>query len=237
MKNIYINKMFKKMVVIAVCLSLSACYQTVPSTMGPEDLSQPEYKRNHPITVKKGVAEINFTLPKESGGLSPNQTAIAARFIIDYLDKGEGHFQIWRPKGHLNSRAIKSAHQKVRNILYEAAIPATAVTYHSFDAYGSDDAPLGLKFERYFATASKCGRQMGNLSQNYRNENYRNFGCAYQNNIAKMISNPKDLLSPATMSSASAERHQIIWAKYIQGTSTGATRSEAEKVSISEVAR
>ncbi|MBL1241541.1 MAG: CpaD family pilus assembly protein [OCS116 cluster bacterium] len=237
MKHIDTNKMLKSLAIMAACFSLTACYQTVSPELASADLNQPQYKRNHPIVVKKGMAEIDLTLPRKSKGLSPNQTAVMAQFIIDYMDKGEGHFQIWRPKGHLNTRAVKSAHQKVRTILHEAAIPATAISYHDYDAFGSEDAPLGLKFSRYYASTRKCGTQLGDLGQNYKNENYKNFGCAYQNNIAKMISNPKDLLGPASMSGASAERRQVIWAKYIQGAPTGATRSADEKVSIGEVAQ
>lgn len=238
MRNINMKKIAKNLCLIAACASLTACYQTVsPTAGGTVDLSKSEYLQKFPISVKKGKAEINLVLPKKSGGLSPNQTAVTAQFILDYMDKGEGLFEIWQPRGHLNSSAIHSAHMKVRSILREASIPANAISYHKYDAYGDSKASLGLKFSRYYASSPKCGTSMGNMAQNYQNKNYQTFGCAYQNNIAKMVSNPKDLLGPANMSGASAERRQIIWAKYIQGIPTGATRSDEEKVSISEVAR
>lgn len=237
MKNLLTHKTVKSLALIAACFSLTACYQTIDGQQSGIDLSQPEYKRNYPIKVKKGMAEINLVLPRQSAGLSPNQTAVAARFIIDYMDKGEGHFEIWRPRGHLNGNALQGAHKKVRDILTEAAIPATAISYHNYDAYGDSKASLGLKFSRYYASTPKCGVAMNDLSRNYNNKNYKNFGCAYQNNIAAMISNPKNLLGPALTSGASAERRQVIWAKYIQGAPTGAKRSTDEKVSISEAAR
>lgn len=237
MRHIYPNKIIKNLIIISACFGLTACYQTISPDLNQKDLGQPQYKRNYPIQVKKGQAEIDLVLPKGSNDLSPHQTAIAAQFILDYLDKGEGYFEIWQPKGHLNVKATKAAHQKVRSVLSEAAIPASAITYHKFDAYGNESAPLGLKFTRYYAKSSKCGLASSDLGKNFKNENYKNFGCAYQNNIAKMVSNPKDLLGPALMSGASAERRQIIWAKYIQGSPTGATRSNDEKVSISEVAK
>lgn len=237
MKNINVKKISKSFAIFIACFGLTACYQTASPQIGQADLDQPQYRRNNPIQVKKGQAEIDLVLPKKSTGLSPNQTAVAAQFILDYMDKGEGYFEIWRPRGHLNTKAEAAAHQKIRRILREAVIPATAVHYHKYDAYGDDSASLGLKYARYYASTSKCGTQMESLSINHKNENYKNFGCAYQNNIAKMVSNPKDLLGPAQMSGASAERRQIIWSKYIQGVPTGATRSSDEKVSISEVAK
>lgn len=237
MQHILTNKMIKNLAIIAACISLTGCYQTVTPQAGQTDLSLPQFKRNHPIVVKKGMAEVDLAVPKKSNGLSPSQTAITAQFILDYMDKGEGHFQIWRPTGNLNKYAIKAAERKVRRILHEVSIPSSAISYHDYDAFGSEDAPLGLKFTRYYASTHKCGTHIGNLGQNFKNENYASFGCAYQHNLAKMISNPRDLVRPADMSGASAERRQVIWAKYIQGVPTGAGRSADEKVTISEVAK
>lgn len=237
MKHINLNKTVKTLALVTASLSLTACFQMGQAPTSQPDLSQPEFRRNHPIVVKKSKAEINLVMSRTAKGMSPNQTATAAQFVLDYMDKGEGYFEIWRPRGHLNTNAVNIAHQKVRRILSEAAIPATAIQYHKYDAYGDDGASLGLKFDRYYATASKCGDFSKNVAQNFKNENYANFGCSQQNNIAKMVSNPKDLLGPERLSNASAERRQIIWAKYIQGSPTGATRSGEEKVTISEVAK
>lgn len=242
MKHINLNKTAKTLALITASLSLTACFQMGDglggqSNISQADLSKPEFRRNHPIEVKKGKAEINLVMPKAAKGMSPNQTSTSAQFIIDYMDKGQGYFEIWRPRGHLNTRAINIAHQKVRRILSEAAIPATAIRYHKYDAYGDDGASLGLKYDRFYASTKKCGDFSKNIGLNFKNENYANFGCAHQHNIAKMVANPKDLLGPESLSNASAERRQIIWAKYIQGAPTGATRSADEKVAISEVAK
>lgn len=216
---------------------LTACYQTIPSDMTVADLSQPAFKSNHPITVTQGHQSVNLVVPVQAGGLTSVQTAVAAQFILDYIDKGEGLFQIWQPNGNVNISAVKAAHQKVRQILYDASIPANAISYHKYDAFGDDKAWLGLKFKRYYASVAKCGAGNQNLGSNYFNKNYKTFGCAYQNNLAAMISNPKDLLSPSAISAASAERRQIIWSKYIEGVPTGATRSGDETVGISEVGK
>lgn len=237
MKPIYTNKIIRNMSLVATCLSLSACFQSTAPQLGGAASNLPAYQQVNPIQVKKGKAEINLVLPKKSGGMSRSQTAISAQFILDYLNKGEGHFEIWRPRGHLNAKAVNAAHVKIRSILREVAIPATAISYHTYDAFGDERASLGLKYNRYFANTRQCGTSMANLGQNYKNENYKNFGCAYQHNIAKLVSNPRDLLGPETVTNASAERRQIIWAKYIQGVPTGAARSGEETISISEAAK
>lgn len=237
MKYTFLNKSLRSLAILGATVSLTACFQVATPPQGSADLNLPEYKRNHPIEVKKAKAEVNLVVSKAAKGLSPNQLSVTARFVLDYMDKGEGYFEIWQPRGHLNVRALTSAHQKVRSILSDAAIPATAIRYFKYDAFGDSNASLGLKFDRYYASTAKCGTKLRNLGQNFNNENYANFGCAYQHNLAKMVANPRDLIRPATISGASAERRQIIWAKYIQGVPTGATRSSDEKVAISEVAK
>lgn len=231
------KKLFKACIVMAACMSLTACYQTVSPELAVGQLNQPAFKASHPISVKAGHQKINLMLPKDSGGLNAGQTAVAAQFILDYIDKGEGQFEIWQPNGNLNKKAVKAAHQKIRRILYDAAIPANAITYRKYDAFGEEDAAIGLRFKRYYANTAKCGFGNQNLAVNYKNENYKNFGCAYQNNIAAMVSNPKDLISPSTVSDSSAARRQIIWNKYIQGTPTGADRSSDERISISGIGK
>ncbi|MCJ8323698.1 MAG: CpaD family pilus assembly protein [Rhizobiales bacterium] len=238
MKQLFTLKKFGKASVIALaCFGLTACYQTIPSDMSMAELSQPAFKNNHPIIVKQGQQQVNLVVPAQAGGLSSVQTAVAAQFILDYIDKGEGLFQIWQPNGNSNTKAVAAAHKKVRQILYDAAIPANAISYHKYDAFGDDKAWLGLKFKRYYASVAKCGAGNQNLGTNYLNKNYQTFGCAYQNNLAAMISNPKDLISPSALSAASAERRQIIWSKYIAGVATGAAKSSDESATISEVAQ
>jgi pilus assembly protein CpaD len=43
------------------------------------------------------------------------------------------------------------------------------------------------------------------------NKNYKNFGCAYQNNLAAMVANPMDLLGPRqTGPIDAADRDKVI---------------------------
>ena len=229
-----LRKMFKVSSVALISIGLSACMQTANSQKATK---LTDYRATHPIKVNKSLAEIDLILPKKSGGLSNNQVGASAQFILDYVNKGEGKFEIWQPRGHLNGAAVKSAHKKLRKILYDAGVASTQIDYHQYDADGNDAAPIGLKFGRYVATTKQCGKIQKNMATNFSNRNYSTFGCAYQNNIAAMVSNPRDLLSPGSMGPASAERRRIVWNKYIKGTPTGATRSSDEKVAISKVAK
>ncbi len=226
----------KSFVMLLAALSLSGCAQTYSTPQGG-NINQPDFQRNNPIKVTQGKQEIDLVPPKGAYGLTPGQVAASASFIIDYMDKGEGRLEIWAPRGNKNTAAINRAQKTIKNILYDAAIPNSAIDYRSYNAHGNSKAPLGMKFKRYYASVEKCGGIRTNLGANYNNVNYKSFGCAYQTNIAAMVSNPKDLLGPGAMSGASAERRQIIWAKYVAGQPTGATRSADERVLIKDVAK
>ena len=230
------NKLFKNTSILMACISLTACYQTYnpPANL---DINKPLYKNAHPIKITKGKQEIDFNLPKSTGGLTPNQVANSANFILDYMDKGEGLLEIWMPRGNLNKTAIKNAHLKIRAIIRDASIPASVISYNKYDAYGDTQAPIGMKFDRLYAKVKKCGGFSKNLAINHDNENYKSFGCATQTNLALMVSNPRDLLGRTNMSAASAERRQIIWTKYIRGQATGASKSAEDKASVKDVSK
>ena len=57
-------------------------------------------------------------------------------------------------------------------------------------------------------------------------------GCANQHNLAAMIANPADLLGPRSETDRSGERRDTVWDKYTKGESTGAQKSEEEKVKV-----
>lgn len=228
------NKNIKIVALTLASFGLTACLQTAQNAPTTGNFNKSQYQRNHPISVTKGLQEIDLVATTNGGGLAPSQMASVAQFVIDYIDKGEGQFEIWIPRSSDNAKSMNVAHQKIRRVLAEAAIPKGALKYHKYDANGNTNAPIGLKFGRYYSKATKCNGINSNLATNHDNKNYNTFGCAYQNNLAAMVSNPKDLLGPAASSSSSAERRQIIWAKYIQGAPTGATRAADEAVAINK---
>ena len=101
----------------------------------------------------------------------------------------------------------------------------------------TEAAPLSLTYRRLKASAKPCAILNRNLAYNPQNTNYKNFGCATQNNLAAMIAEPRDLTVPRGTDPRSSERRMTIYDKYIKGQPTGAERSEEEKSKVSEVAK
>jgi len=85
------------------------------------------------------------------------------------------------------------------------------------------------------AYAKDCGNWPKDLTETARNEQYENFGCAQQNNLAAMVANPKDLERPRKQSPADATRRSNVIDKYREGEATAAAEEAKQKVQISDV--
>jgi type IV pilus biogenesis protein CpaD/CtpE len=81
----------------------------------------------------------------------------------------------------------------------------------------------------------ECGRWPKDLTETSRNEQYENFGCAQQNNIAAMVADKDDLWRLRKMAPADQTRRSTLFDKYRQGAATAAAQEAQQKVTISNV--
>ena len=89
--------------------------------------------------------------------------------------------------------------------------------------HGDASAVVTLTFAKKTAVTPECGDWSENLVGNRYNTEYPNFGCAQQNNIAAMVSNPDDFQRPRTMPPASSASQQAAVDKYNSGEWTKPT--------------
>lgn len=66
-------------------------------------------------------------------------------------------------------------------------------------AYNGKAETVTLQLVTKVAATKPCGDWSENLANNFANKPYPNMGCAMQNNLAAMISNPEDLAHPRGM--------------------------------------
>jgi pilus assembly protein CpaD len=86
------------------------------------------------------------------------------------------------------------------------------------------------------AHAEACGSWPKDVTQTSQNDQYENFGCAQQSNIAALVANPQDLVRPRAQSPSDPMRRSKIFDNYRQGESTAAQQEQQQKVQISTVA-
>lgn len=87
------------------------------------------------------------------------------------------------------------------------------------------------------AHARQCGAWPEDLSEVEDNEPYANFGCSQQKNIAAMVANPQDLVTPRTQTPADAMRRIKSIDNYRAGQAISSAEEEKQKIEISKVAQ
>lgn len=205
---------------------------TAPQVAG---WSMVDPSQRHPIIVSQEPQSMQLKIAASSRGLTAPQRAELLEFA-DHArasDAGNSRLLISAPGGSANEVAAMYAVGQVRQILSDNGFPEASISVEGYHADGRD-APVRVSYLRYVAEAPGCGAWPTNLAEQRDNGNYPNFGCASQRNLAVMVSNPSDLLGPRTESDRPSERRDATWSKYVKGESSGAEKSEDERVKVAK---
>ena len=192
--------------------------------------------QRHPIMVSSQPAAMSVRVGREAHGLSPQQRASVVEFLARYRARGTSSSKlvIAVPSGAPNEVAAMHGLAEIRGLTQEYGFQDSAIAVESYHDDRDPAPPIRISFNRHVAEGPECGNWSTNIARNGDNLPYPNFGCAQQRNLAAMIANPADLLGPRGMDDRPAERREKTWEKYIKGDSTGAQKSEDEKVKVKE---
>ncbi|MCB1546464.1 MAG: CpaD family pilus assembly protein [Hyphomicrobiaceae bacterium] len=188
--------------------------------------------QRHPIIVSEQPSTHKVRVSRGSSGLSPSQRAGVLGFLGRYRSTANSRLIIAVPSGAPNEVAAMAAVADLRLLLRKSGFSDSDVVVNSYHVEGRPQPPIRLSFTRYVATAPECGRWPTNLGFDPGNLPYPNLGCAQQRNFAAMVANPADLLGPRGMTPRAGERRDATWDKYTIGDTTGAKKSEDEKLKV-----
>ncbi len=216
-----------------LALGLAGCeaLNDKPSHSAGWSLIEPTQR--HPIMVSQQPQTMSLRVPRGQNGLSPSQRAQLYTFVEKYraTDNGNSKLVISVPAGAANETASMHAVADIRPMLADRGFTDQSVSIEPYSAEGDHVAAIRVSYLRFHAQGPECGRWPENLGETPRNNNYHNFGCAQQRNLAAQIANPADLLGPRTMSGGHAPRNDVIYEKYTKGNVTAADRSPDERTS------
>ena len=216
------------LVAAAASLGLGAC-----ATGGSRNDLAAEVRtptEQHAIEVDRQPEEIRLRIHAQ--GLSPNQDAAAARFIVGWREANGGEIVIQAPNGEGDPAAVHRMVESVRHLLAETGVPRDQVRIVGYDARGQAAAPLIVGYERYVAIGPQCGENWKSITRSMNNKVHPNFGCAVTANMAAQIADPRDLIEPRRFDPADAGRRGVVLEKYRAGEPTGATTAEASSGAI-----
>ena len=219
---------------ITLAASLGAC----ATGAAPEDGVVANSIDRHRIEVVQTGERMEVGVDSEAAMIAPTDAMEIDRFASSYLRWGAGPVIMSTPSGGDNAEAASLVAHQVRMSLVEAGVPYSAIAGAAYDGAGVENAPVVLSFSRYQARAPECAplwRQ--DLAHQSDNQAYESFGCATQANLAAMIENPRDLITPRDMDGRDSGRRDTVMGAYRDGDTTHASRSQDERVTISNAVR
>lgn len=212
--------------------ALGACASVPPPPEGMRPTSSAADL--HQIQVTEGAERLEVAVSSSDVMLSQADRAQLQRFAGGYLRYGHGALVLSTPSGGSNADAASILANETRRALVDAGVSYAAVAGSSYDASGRADAPIVVSFTRYEAHAPECAPLWEqDLAHQSNNQPWESFGCATQANLAALVEDPADLLRPRAEDPRDSGRRDTVMDAYRAGEQTHATRSNDERIQIS----
>ena len=125
-----------------------------------------------------------------------------------------------------------NAVRDTRYLLAKEGVADADMIVEAYHSGASANPPIKVSYLRYVAEGPECGDWSSNLASEPMNLPYPNFGCSTQRNFAAQIANPADLIMPRNMTPRSSERRDTTFDKYVKGDTSGAKKSDEEKIQV-----
>jgi pilus assembly protein CpaD len=197
---------------------LSGCASRDDLTTGgiPDD-----YRQRHPIVVTEAEQSVDIPVASTDRRLNTAQRDMIRGFAQNYGSRATGPVYLLTPEGSPNASAARQLRGQVRAELSARGIASSKIVNSAYAANSvGDAAPIRLTFVGTTAMTSQCGQWPKDMINDFNNQNYYNFGCATQNNLAAQIANPEDLVAPRGMTPIDAARRNAAIKEYRERTST-----------------
>jgi pilus assembly protein CpaD len=180
-----------------------------------------DYRERHPIVVTEAEQTVDIPVASTDRRLTIAQRELIRGFATNYVSRASGPVYILSPEGSPNAGAARALRSQVRAELASRGIASNKIINTSYAATGLlDAAPLRLSFTGTTAVTTQCGQWPKDITADFTNQNYYNFGCASQNNLAAQVANPEDFVAPRGMTPIDAERRNQAIQEYRTTTST-----------------
>lgn len=168
---------------------------------------------NHPITVEPSYKSLKLSY--SPGGLSSTDAALLQAFVRDYNEHGNGSIAVSAPANEDSRGAVTWFADQINAL--GVSRDHILVATHGAPA---SDMRVEINYVAYQAHTAECGDWSEDLAYTLDNTTPKNFGCSVQHNIAAMVSDPRDLMSPRPMDGSDANRRAAVVGHYEKGEAT-----------------
>jgi pilus assembly protein CpaD len=185
----------------------------------------PDYRMRHPITITEAERTLQVFIGANRSALTAVQRAEVLAFAQTWKSEATGGVVIDLPTGTSNEHASADALREIQSILAATGVPPNSMLMRSYQAGARTLATVRITYPKITAQAGPCGVWPQDVGPSFNreyfeNQQYWNFGCANQRNLAAMVENPADLVQPRQETPAYTMRRTMVVDKYRQGQST-----------------
>ena len=215
-------------------LTATACSSVAPTAV-PESYLQGTVLSRNAIEVAERTEFLEIDIHPESSQLSLSDKARIQNFVMAYRQVGHGPLIMSLPASSQNPQLAVSAIAEARAIAWENGVSYEEIAGNNHGAESLSAEPMILAYQTFDAIAPDCPSLATLDFANFESNNeLPTLGCSVRANQAAMIADPADLLGQRPMGEGDAVRRSIILAKFRDGETTGAERSNDESGAISE---
>jgi len=170
-----------------------------------------DYRSRHPIVVSESETVEDIPISANMRTLSFRDHNVVADFASRFKRSGGRSMQVMVPSQSANESAARRISKQIVASLVGKGIHRSQIAITSYHAGShSNSAPIRISFLALAANVGQCGEWDENIAGDSENRQYRNFGCATQNNLAKIIANPADLIGPRGETTIDATRRDTV---------------------------
>ncbi len=198
----------------------------------------PDYRMRHPITITEAERTLQVFIGANRSALTAVQRAEVLAFAQTWKSEATGGVVIDLPTGTSNEHASADALREIQSILAATGVPPNSMLMRTYQAGARTLATVRITYPKITAQAGPCGVWPQDVGPSFNreyfeNQQYWNFGCAYQRNLAAMVENPADLVQPRNETPADATRRTTVVDNYRHGqpTATKYPKDNAGKIS------
>lgn len=142
-----------------------------------------------PIEVASGPVKMEIS--SRHGTLQPSQINAISGFSRQASNSSSSRITVLRPSaGGASGKVARQVYQ----VLVQSGISPGMIAQKTYP--GPSRGSVQLSYIRSVAITKECGDWSEDMSNTSRNEPYSNFGCSIQSNIAAMVVNPNDFVTP-----------------------------------------
>jgi len=218
-----LNKTPLTILVTCIASTLAACATPTAST-GPSVF-------NNKIQVAESIERLELYTRPNGLELSARDQVAVSQFLQNYGHSGSGPLYVNIPNSSKAGLGTQQAQAVIRQSLVGVGLGNARVETGQYQAAYGSPAPVVVSY-RTLKTVPRDCRHQGDTTDTFANQPYDNFGCFHSANLAAMIGDPRQLISPYDMTIPDSQRRQTIYDKYIKGENPASAHPDRQEVSV-----